>query len=204
MKNLLHSKRLRKNLFKWVIMYVCVMFLFTTVVTYSKYISQMNADEKLTVAKFNVAIGFESGKCANITNTSNADGTDSKACVTDNYRPTSEIPYYFYVDTRELEVDNVFDLFVQIHSDFVINDLINESTGEKIIYDGKVVNNAKYQVNSSSDGSSYHILYDILKGEGKRDNYFISVKYRDLNKLPDISKVQRIVTVGYSATQITN
>ena len=49
MKGLLHSKLFRKNLFTWLFMYIIVIGLFTTVVTYSKYISSMqNADKTIT------------------------------------------------------------------------------------------------------------------------------------------------------------
>lgn len=45
MKKLLQNKKFRTNLYKWFSMYICVMAIFTTVVTYSKYISNMGTDE---------------------------------------------------------------------------------------------------------------------------------------------------------------
>ena len=40
MKELLHSKVFKQKLRKWLMMYCGVMFVFTTVVTYSRYITQ--------------------------------------------------------------------------------------------------------------------------------------------------------------------
>ena len=41
MKGLLHSKRFKENLYRWLFMYVGVIALLTTVITYSKYVTQL-------------------------------------------------------------------------------------------------------------------------------------------------------------------
>lgn len=56
MKGLLHSKKFRKNLYKWLCMYVGVLMLFTSVVTYSKYVSMISAKDKARVAKFEIEV----------------------------------------------------------------------------------------------------------------------------------------------------
>ena len=59
MKGLLQSKRFKKNLGKWVFMYVICMGIFTTVITYSKYISNMlDDDDSARVSKFNVGLKY--------------------------------------------------------------------------------------------------------------------------------------------------
>ena len=81
MKKLLQSRKFRKNLGKWIFMYVICMGLFTTVVTYSKYISKMlSSNDEARVSKFNVKLRYcENENCEN-------GGTDNY--ITKNYRPT--------------------------------------------------------------------------------------------------------------------
>ena len=56
MKGLLQSKIFRKNLKKWLCMYVGALLLLTTVVTYSKYISKYNVDDDARITKFDVTV----------------------------------------------------------------------------------------------------------------------------------------------------
>lgn len=99
MKGLLHSKLFRKNLFKWIFMYVTVIGLFTSVVTYSKYISSMQDTGEAKVALFDASITYD-GICTGV--------DEYEICDNGTFRPTSQITYYFTVDTRNLEVSTVF------------------------------------------------------------------------------------------------
>ena len=96
MKGLLHSKRFKENLYRWLFMYVGVIALLTTVITYSKYVTQLiPTEEKARPAKFDVEI-------AN-TDSAGNDCTKVESVTTGIYRPTSEIKYYFKIKA-DLEV----------------------------------------------------------------------------------------------------
>ena len=99
MKGLLHSKLFRKNLLTWIFMYITVIGLFTCVVTYSKYISNMQAPDSARVAKFDAAITYD-GICENV--------NENKICNIGAYRPTSKISYYFTVNNKDIEVSSIF------------------------------------------------------------------------------------------------
>lgn len=99
MNKLLHSKTFRQNLFKWVFMYIAALGLLTSVITYSKYITNMMSTGEARASKFAVTIepyNDESFKCP----------PDSpKNCVTNiQVRPTKEIEVYFKIDLNDLEV----------------------------------------------------------------------------------------------------
>jgi len=111
MKGLLHSKLFRKNLFIWLFMYITVIGLFTSVVTYSKYITSMQESDIARVAKFDAAITYD-GVCSNI--------NENEICNIGTYRPTSELSYYFTVDNRNLEVSTVFATRISVLEYFKI------------------------------------------------------------------------------------
>ena len=56
MSKLLHSKTFRKNLFKWIFMYICALLVIFTVVTYSRYITKSSLGDEAKAAKFNLEI----------------------------------------------------------------------------------------------------------------------------------------------------
>lgn len=99
MIKLLHSKMFRKNLCKWILMYVAALGLLTSVVTYSKYITSMMNDGKARTSKFIVKIepyNDSSFKCPE---------DNPRECVTNvQVRPTKEVEVYFKLDLNELEV----------------------------------------------------------------------------------------------------
>ncbi len=102
MSNLLHNKLFRLNLLRWFVLYIGVIFIFTTVVTYSKYITSIPSEHKARTAKFNVTITNDK-ICSSLSN----------LCNLEYYKPYAEIEYYFTVDTSELEV--LSDLLVTIN-----------------------------------------------------------------------------------------
>ncbi len=110
MKGLLHSKRFKKNLTKWILMYIGVIGLLTTVITYSKYMTTLHGEsDTARVAKF--AIDIRDDKCSNVV---------TKYCNYDTYRLTDEIEYYFTVDATGLEVITKVYLTFTINSNFEI------------------------------------------------------------------------------------
>ena len=130
MKGLLQSKIFRKNLKKWLCMYVGALLLLTTVVTYSKYISKYNADEDARITKFDVTV--KNIENENLTCTGEIDKLD---CTTkDTYRPTTKIPYEFVV-TPNFEVNTLLATTIYVPASFNIETL--EEINGKVLYDEK-------------------------------------------------------------------
>ena len=84
MKELLQNKVFKKNLKKWLVMYIGVIALFTTIITYSKYMTTMMGSSEAKVAAFDININYLDNQCISSNN-----------CNTGYYRPTSYIEYYF-------------------------------------------------------------------------------------------------------------
>lgn len=131
MKGLLHSKRFRKNLKKWLCMYIGAIMLLTTVITYSKYISKYNVTDNARVTKFDV-------KISNITNNYNCtqkeEAKEEFSCKINletekpSYRPTEEIAYEFSVEP-DFEVNTILVVTLNVDKDnFIIQKL--EEIGE--------------------------------------------------------------------------
>lgn len=108
MKGLLHSKRFKKNLAKWLFMYVGVMLILTSVITYSRYISSWLQADEARITKFNVKI--DKLICT--------DYEDEERCSKN--RPTASIPYYVKLDTKELETNALLVLTFDVDSRFEI------------------------------------------------------------------------------------
>ena len=185
MKGLLHSKRFKQNLAKWLFMYVGVMLLLTTVVTYSRYISSMHTKEDARPAQFDVAIEYDKNNlvCEDLTN-----------CFSGTFRPTSKLEYTFTVDTTKIEVNTDFVLTVTLHEDFKIESLKNITNNTDIALTDAEKNNLKPTSISSK----------IYAPSGKTETYKIVVYYgKPINKDTDFTNIHEIVKVGYSAKQIT-
>lgn len=193
MKYLFRSKRFRRNLGKWSMMYLSVMFLFHTVVTYSKYISQMGSSDEARVANFQVDIQYD--QCENYVTESICTNTTCdpiRVCNAGYYRPTSPISYYFMVDTRGLEVKSLFLLNVSVHTDFEVQSFENLTD--------------HVNLTSSFQDNEAKISRDILAGQGKKTFYKVVVQYKgDPSFKFDVEKQYgQVVQVGYSAKQMKN
>ncbi len=111
MKGLLQSKYFKNNLKKWVFMYVLCMGIFTTVITYSRYISNMfSSDDSARVSNFGLNLMY----------------CDDEICEKNRkdkpvkYRPFGEMEYYFAIDGSELEVSVDLILTVNVDRHFKI------------------------------------------------------------------------------------
>lgn len=198
MKGLLHSKRFRKNLKKWLFMYVGTLLLFTTVVTYSKYISSFGVSDEARVTKFNVV--------ASPLNNTNCSGEDeNKTCITDNYRPTSEIPYDFTVKS-ELEVKTILALTINVDTNFnilKIEEVVGDTT-TPIYKKDEEVSNSNYTVSTESvEAGVITITRNIEASSTEEKIYRVTVKYKYDEKTYSSDKVKNInvVRIDYSATQ---
>jgi len=183
MKGLLHSKLFRKNLFKWIFMYIAVIGLFTSVVTYSKYISNMNGDDTARVASFDASITYD-GICQNL--------GENEICDNGTFRPTSKISYYFTVDTRKLEVSTIFVTRISVLEYF-----------KNIkIYD--VTETEKELTNFIENNNTFVLTEDLKPNQTYIRKYKVIMDFNYEQYDSDHSESQEItgaVVVGYSATQ---
>lgn len=204
MKGLLQSKIFRKNLGKWLFMYLLCMGVFTTVITYSKYISNLlNQSDEARVSKFNIQLNYCTDEsCSDIT-------TQAPRLTT--YRPFDEITYYFAIDASNLEVDT--DMFVTISLDrhFKIKEL-KEITDEIENNSNLASENSKIQTVDrkviAGDKTLIKYMVTIICDEEIIDyNEDGSVKNGIVKEdgLPryifDENQEYNILTVGYSAEQ---
>lgn len=206
MKKLLQNKRFRINLYKWLSMYICVMAVFTTVVTYSKYISNMGTDEYARVANFEIGIDFNNCPSDKLTVTPNADNTSVHTCDMGTFRPTSVLPYQFLVDSTKLEADATLVVTLRVSSLFEIVELKNNTTGTIYVKDGATMPNTGTTIGLTKEGdTSINIAQDVLAKDGQKENYTIKIRYKDPLVTDDANEIfsegKEIINIGYAATQ---
>ncbi len=203
MKGLLHSKRFKENLYRWLFMYVGVIGLLTTVITYSKYITQFvpNGDGAKS-AKFEAKIYPTNDK-----------GEECTTCTSGVYRPTSKIKYYFAIET-EFEV--LADLYLNVR-------IKDPSIGFKITNVEKIDNNNTTNntvtVEEATD-TMYRLFVqntfenpsdpnEPLRPNNIKNVYAVTIEYNysdenknDYNLDNTTSKdLKDIIEVGYTAEQ---
>ena len=181
MRYLLHSKQFKKNLCKWIGLYILTIMLFTGVVTYSKYISSMKAIDEARAAKFNVTIEPLYEPCKNI--------DEDTMCDLGEIRPQDTLEYEFYVDTRELEVS----------ADLVITIMVKDSFTNLRLYNTDTNTLLKTIANTTV----LSITEDVYPESGKITNYKLVIDYIDKdNKIfAEEINFNDIVKIGYSAIQ---
>lgn len=139
MKGLLQSKIFRKNLKKWLCMYVGALLLLTTVITYSKYISKFNVEDNARSTKFDVVVDYIQNKeCQGDENCKyTCDGeVDNRQCsLIETHRPTTITTYDFQVG-YELEVNTLLAITLHPEANFEILKLVevNDNT-EKVLFE---------------------------------------------------------------------
>lgn len=214
MKGLLQSKIFRKNLKKWLCMYVGALLLLTTVVTYSKYISKYNADEDARITKFDVTV--KNIENENLTCTGEIDKLD---CTTkDTYRPTTKIPYEFVV-TPNFEVNTLLATTIYVPASFNIETL--EEINGKVLYDEKenikdssiTISKIKNKNEKGEEVDTATIITitkkidtdDIINSNTPK-TYKITIKYNydEETYLTADKENLSVIKIGYSATQIKN
>lgn len=201
MKGLLHSKRFRRNLKRWICMYVGVLILFTSVVTYSRYVSNLSLNDEAKVTKFNVNIGK---------------GEASTESGKDPFLPTDTI-YYTFTVTPDFEVKTLLALTVNAEDRFTIESIVEE-TSNLGIYNkdirnqnaGAITVSADTTVDGNNDNTKVVISRTISSAEAKPTTYKIALKfkYEDIKEtyytLDEYLREKAIVNVDYSARQLLN
>lgn len=211
MKGLLQSKIFRKNLKKWLCMYVGALMILTTVVTYSKYISKYNVDDEARVTKFDVTINNIKSEGKDLICEGEADKLE---CLeTNKYRPTTKVPYEFIV-TPNFEVNTLLATTIYVPIDFNIEKL--EEVNGDVLYDPEnnieIVKPEKLQeTNTNGEKVDVATIITIKRNINMYENnanepkiYRITTKYNydeDSYKAEDSLLV---IKVGYSATQVKN
>lgn len=215
MKGLLHSKRFKTNLRKWLFMYVGVMVLLTSVITYSKYIASLQiGEDSARTSKF--VFEIEPTNCPateeNICNTT-IDNTGTTC------RPTQEIASCFNVNTDGLEVDSELYLFFNpalMNGGYYMpngeesQDSLFNITG--IDVDGVTVYTPGNESNQTSDwkqetsSEAYLALKRTIKAS-KGANWTFRVRMKKNNNgntiFSENINSSNLVKVGYSMSQIT-
>lgn len=201
MKGLLHSKRFRRNLKRWICMYVGVLILFTSVVTYSRYVSNLSLNDEAKVTKFNVNIGK---------------GEASTESGKDPFLPTDTI-YYTFTVTPNFEVKTLLALTVNAEDRFTIESIIEETSNLEIYNKdirnqnaGAITVSADTTVDGNNDNTKVVISRTISSAEAKSTTYKIALKfkYEDIKEtyytLDEYLREKAIVNVDYSARQLLN
>lgn len=182
MNYLFYSKKFRKNLFKWLFMYFGFLLLFTTVVTYSRYISNLTTNDYARPAKFNVKVN-NYGIC----DSSNY----NYECNYGLLRPQDKLEYYFEIDTRELEVSTTFVTLITIDENFGDYVLYNV-TDNKLLEDGNdyIVKNNKIIITEN-----LRVVDTYIR------KYKLTVSYKNLSSYNETKDINNAVIIGYSAIQ---
>ncbi|MDE6292983.1 MAG: hypothetical protein K2L98_04805 [Bacilli bacterium] len=200
MQWLVHSKLFKENLKKWLFMYIAVMGLLTSVITYSKYISnfQGNGDE-VRSAKFNVKINSLNDGCKM--------NGDIVACDLGERRPTQLINFLIELDVSELEVTTELLTRINLVDDkYSIVSLAKvDGENENKLFDG---NNLSSSV-SYNESTKSLVVEDTVNAidttQSKSIVYKVSVLYNNSNNTEEyFSSVNstQVIQVGYTATQI--
>lgn len=188
MKGLLHSKRFKEKLYRWLFMYVGVLGLLTTVITYSKYITKLTPKEDSARSAV-----FK----ADIVYVADESGTPCPAagCPNNMYRPTSEIKYYFKLNT-DFEV--LTDLFLTLR----IAQIDGNYNNYEIVSIRNVNDTEPIKVNAKTTTITIQNAIQNDKITSMDGIYEVVVKYDgELKKGTAFNSLDTVLIVDYSAEQ---
>lgn len=218
MIELLHSETFRKNLLKWIFMYIAVICLLMSVITYSKFISSFGSDDAARSSKFNVKIEpiATQTSCPDDELSNSPEGTTTSILCSTS-RPTSTLEYYFRVDVTDIEVKSEVylraragDENYQTSSNKISNMLIEDISLCKDITckefeETKKINDKSGSITISIDG----------KNKDKKNIYYFKVNakydpskfYKDEDGYISFSSDENTpvtdeVRIGFSAMQV--
>lgn len=187
MKGLLHSNKFKKNLKKWLCMYIGALLILTSVVTYSKYISNLSmASDNAKVRRFDVDI-YKSDNEGNICSIDNL----SDKCKIGSYLPTEDMKFYFTVDISVVEVKT------EIKLDIAIKEELKDNF--KIAKIKNLTNNLDIGV---KNGSKEEVKYFVNNAIDNKMIYEVTVKNKEGNVDGTLKGIFDILNISYVATQI--
>ena len=179
MSKLLHSKTFRNNLFKWIMIYICVMLSTFSVITYSKYISGLQGESSAVPAKFILSV--EKGDICSAVNT--------EACNLEKYKPYEDVDYNFSVNTLEMEVKTLLIITINVNDSFNINKLFVDD--QEI----DLANSEGYTVL----GNTITITDTVGLNNTYNKNYKVRLSFDENSSSNSIADA---LTINYAATQI--
>lgn len=162
---LLHSKMFKQKLTRWILMYVAVMCLLGSVITYSKYITSLQISDLARTAQFNVVMNPVFDNCvAGTIKKTDKDGNVIEVPVDRcglNSRPTKDLEYTFKVNYDELEA-NALVIVRMAFNDSVMN----------------YKNIMLYEVIDSNDGQTEEPLFEFKDKDSTTTGKSLSDKYK--------------------------
>ena len=186
MSMLIHSKSFRNNLFKWFLTYLVVLLATTSVITYSRYISDMQGTGVARTAKFNIEI-IKGDVCV---------AGSTELCNLEKYKPYDDLDYYFTVDTSELEVTTLILTNIEYDSHYEFYKLyVSEDNGEN--YEEVNVATAPYSV----AGRKITVTETIEPNQGYTRIYKLRLTY-DADHASQTAEYENAVIADYSAAQL--
>lgn len=187
MKGILHSKKFKNNLNKWLISYFIVIGLFATVVTYSKYISSMQSTDRARAATFDAHITYVNDCSSN---------NEFTSCDYGEIRPTEKVNLKFKVDPTAMEVNNYFITYIYVNNAFIIDGLYIDGESSPLIkgtdYTVDSANIIKIEETNIVENLSSKIYKLNLRYNYELDDANFNESFTDEN----------IVRIAWSATQI--
>ncbi len=196
MRNLLNNRKFKNNLAKWLCMYVGVLMMLTTVITYSKYMTELNFSDNARVTKFDVEV-FRSS--------ANGSRTNAEYKLKDSYRPTETIEYYFTVKA-DVEVNTKISIYVSAPSvfDFMVYDAQNNIVGKSIDNSGTETGASSETETQSNEEelTRQWIELEIPAGQNSITTYKVILNYN--GKIEDVHEHANynIVNMSYTAEQV--
>lgn len=162
---LLHSKMFKQKLTRWILIYVAVMCLLGSVITYSKYITSLQISDSARTAQFNVVMNPVFDNCvAGTIKKTDKDGNVIEVPVDRcglNSRPTKDLEYTFKVNYDELEANALVIIRMAFNGISVMN------------YKNIIL----YEVIDSKDGQTEEPLFKFKGEDGKTSGESLSDKY---------------------------
>lgn len=203
MKYLLHSRKFRSNLFKWIFCYVGTMLLFTAVVTYSRYITTQAANDQARVARFDVTV---SKICYD------KDSQDPDSCTNSGaFRAKRNNSFYFTVDTTKMEVTSIFvtritlseKLTVDPSSVFIYNGSAGAADSWVSLEKLKLLKALNTNLDFEIEGNVITITEDVIASKGEKRKYRVDAQYKNFDQDERLTGVdiEDAITVGFSASQ---
>lgn len=181
MNSLLHSKRFKKNLFKWLLMYSISLGMLTIVVTYSRFITTYNSTaDKARPAKF--ALDFSYSRICE-------DKESGTICDQGSMRPEEYLEYDFNIDASKGEVNTLVVANITIDDNFEFVSLLPISG-----------NNMSYNLLDNG------IEFTGTMMKGTKNTYKIKLRYKGYNTdaYKNAINYDSILKVDYAATQDNN
>ena len=205
MKGLLQSKKFRKNLSKWLFMYVGVMLLLTTVVTYSKYISKFQGNDEAKTARFEL-------RMACIDNTGNACPQELSRMVEKGKK--MELNYVFDFDPSKLDVKSNLKLLIFVNKWFIIEGISGVNDVNEVlspVFNGDFPENfpnRQGDVVTTTEGNKiYKYSNAMITSNSQRLQFGVTVRFNQeyYNQLSTDStaptSIGDVVTVNYIVEQ---